>query len=106
MPQPLLNPRTALWCCGVYLSQSERASRPPVHVRLSPGYARAPGYAVSRSSISVLCTAFFRLSGLVHGWLVPLKAGVLVEDRVAGIAKGFVIGNLFIMCLARIRLTQ
>src|SRR5438046_8810306 len=106
MRRPLLNLRNSLWCCGVCLSRSESASRPPAHVLLSPGYARLPGCAASRSSIIFLCTAFFRLSGLAHGRFIALKAGVLIQDGVAGIAERLVIGNLLVMGLARIGLTQ
>src|SRR5215468_302214 len=106
MPPPLLNLRTALWCCAGYLSQSARASRPLTHVRPSPGCGPAPGYAASRSSISTLCAAFFRLAGLAHGRLIALKAGILIEDGVGGIAERLLIGNLLVVRLAGIGLTQ
>src|SRR2546427_12986906 len=99
MPQPLPNLRRTLWCCAVRLSQSASASRPPAHVRPSPGCATAPGCAVSRSAIIALCAAFFRLSGLAYGRLIALKAGVLIQNGIAGIAKRFVIGNLLVVDL-------
>src|SRR4051812_4453874 len=106
MPQPLPNPRTLLWCCAVHLSQSAHASRPPARVPLSPGYAPASGCAASHSSISVPYRAFFRLSGLVHQRFIPLKARVLIQDGMVGITQRFVIGNLLVMDLARVGLTQ
>src|ERR1043166_5814867 len=106
MPQPLPNLRSALWCCGARLSQYESASRLPVHVPLSPGYVRARGCAVSRPTIIRLGAAFFRLPGLAHGWFIALKAGVLIQDGMAGITERFLISNLLVVHLARIGLTQ
>ena len=106
MPQPLPNPRTALWYCAARLSQCESASRPPAQVRLSHGYARAPRCAVFRSSIIFSCPAFFRLSSLAHGQFIALKASALIQDGVVGIKERLVIGNLLVMDLPRIRLTQ
>src|SRR2546421_3535845 len=106
MPQPLPNPRSALWCCAARLSQYERALRLPVHVPLSPGCARAPGCVVSRPSRVCPYAAFFRLPGLAHGRFITLKAGVLIQNGVAGIAERLVIGNLLVMGLARVGLTQ
>src|SRR5262249_16491478 len=106
MRQPLLNLRTRLWCCAARLSQSAHALCPPVRVRLSPGYAPAPGCAASRPSISVLCAAFFRLAGLAHGRLIALKARVLIQDSVGGITERLGIGNLLVMDLPGVGLTQ
>src|SRR5882672_11359380 len=106
MPQPLLNLRNSLWCCAVCLSRSASASRPPAHVRLSPGYAPARGCAASRSSTIALCRVFFRLSGLAHSRFIALKARVLIQDGVAGITQRFLIGNLLVMGLAGVGLTQ
>src|SRR5262245_56944709 len=106
MPQPLPNPRPLLWCCAVGLSQSARASRPPAHVPLSPGYVPARGCAASRSSIIVLCAAFFRLPALAHVRFIALKARVLIQDGVGGITEHFLIGNLLVMDLPGVGLTQ
>src|SRR5262249_7406128 len=106
MPPPWPNPRTALWCCAARLSQSARASRPPGHVPLSPGCAPAPGCAASRSSRVAPCAAFFRLASLAHHRLIALETGVFIQDGVRGITERFEIGNLLVMGLARIRLTQ
>src|SRR5215813_2249213 len=106
MRQPLLNLRTRLWCCAARLSQSAHALCPPVRVLLSPGYAPAPGCAASRPSISVLCAAFFRLAGLAHGRLIALKARVLIQDSVGGITERLGIGNLLVMDLPGVGLTQ
>src|SRR5262249_19065329 len=105
MPPPLPNPRTALWCCAVCLSQSARASRLPAHVPLSPGYGPARGCAASRSSISALCAAFFWLPGVAHGRLIALKARVLIQDGAAGITEGPLIGNLLFVYFSPVRLT-
>src|SRR5262245_45908208 len=106
MLQPLLNPRNALWCCAVCLSQCESASPPPARVLPLPGCARVPGCAASRSSISAPCTAFFRLAGLAHRRLIPLKARILIEDDVGGITERLGIGNLLVRDLAGVGLTQ
>src|SRR5262245_42386135 len=106
MPPPLPNLRSALWGCAARLSPSARASRPLVHVPLSPGYAPAPGCAASRPARGVLGAAFFRLASLAHGRLRALKARVLIQEGVAGIAERLMIGNLLIMRLARLRLTH
>src|SRR2546427_9192963 len=105
-PQPLPNLRRTLWCCGAHLSQSESASRLPVHVPLSLGCVRAPGYAVSLPAIMRRCAAFFRLPGLAHGRFIALKAGVLIQDGGPGIAERLVIGNLLVVGLPGVGLTQ
>jgi hypothetical protein len=106
MPRPFPSLRRALWGCAARLLQSERASHPPTHVRLSLGYARAPGCAASRSAIRPPGAAFFRLSGLAHGRLIALKAGVLIQDCIAGITERLVVGNLLVVYLPRVGLTQ
>jgi hypothetical protein len=106
MRQPLPNLRTRLWCCAARLSQCASVSRPPVRVRPSPGYAPAPGCAASRPARGVLCAVFFRLAGLAHGRFIALKARVLIQDGVAGIAERLMIGNLLIMHFPRVGLTQ
>src|SRR5262245_54878897 len=106
MPPPLPNPSSALWCCAGCLSQSARASPLPVHVLLSTGCAPAPGCAASRSSIISLCAAFFRLVSVAHRRFIPLKAGVLIQDGVGGITERLVIGNLLVVDLPRVGLTQ
>src|SRR3954447_10121472 len=100
MPQPLPNLRSALCCCAARLSQSVRPSRPPVHVRLSPGCARAPGCVASRSAIVRPYAAFFGLPGLAHRRFIALKAGILIQDGVAGITERFLIDNLLVVGLA------
>src|ERR1700722_4597829 len=47
-----------------------------------------------------------RLVGYYYRWLVPLKSGVFVEDRLRGIANGFIISNLFVMGLADTSVAQ
>jgi hypothetical protein len=54
----------------------------------------------------LLCAAFFRLARLVHWGLIPLKASVLIQDRVRRIANRFAIHNLFVMQAPCIRVAQ
>src|SRR5881398_3447852 len=106
MPPPLPNLRTSLWCCAARLSRSARASRLPAHAPLSPGCAPARGCAASRSSRVGLGAAFFRLAELAHQRRRALDPRVLIQDGVGGITERRLIGNLLVVELARIRLTQ
>src|SRR5579859_995123 len=49
---------------------------------------------------------FFRLAGFLHRRLIALESGVLVQGGPRRIGDAFLIGYLFIMCLARVRLAE
>src|ERR1043166_8521095 len=44
---------------------------------------------------------FFRLASFLDRWLIPLEAGVLVQDRLRRVADVFLIGHLLVVALAR-----
>src|SRR5947209_19088421 len=46
---------------------------------------------------------FFRLAGLLHCRRIALEAGVLVQGSFRRIADPFLIGYLFLVCLAGVR---
>src|SRR5438128_12203343 len=49
---------------------------------------------------------FFRLAGFLHGRLIALEAGVFVQGGPRRIGDRFLLGDLFLMDLARVRLSQ
>src|ERR1051326_1560626 len=49
---------------------------------------------------------FFRLAGSLDCWFVPLKAGILVQDRPGGIGNFLLVDNLFLVRLAGVGATQ
>ena len=49
---------------------------------------------------------FFRLAGLPHGWFVPLKARIFVQDCPRWIGQVLLIGHLFLVRLTDVGLTQ
>src|SRR5438445_1851980 len=49
---------------------------------------------------------FFRLAGLLHGRLIALESGVLVQGGLRRVGDPLRIGYLFLMRLARVRLAE
>src|SRR5438876_8146964 len=49
---------------------------------------------------------FFRLAGLLHCRLIALEPGILVQGGLRWIADPFLIGDLFVVPLARVRVAQ
>src|SRR5882724_9345869 len=49
---------------------------------------------------------FFRLAGLLHRRLIALESGILVQGGLRRVGDPFLIGDLFLMRLARVRLAE
>src|SRR5260370_2692701 len=49
---------------------------------------------------------FFRLAGLLDCWCVPLKASIFVQHRPRRISQVLLVGNLFLVRLTNVSLTQ
>ena len=106
MRRPLPSPKSPLWCCASLPSPCGSVSPRPTHARLGPGPATVSDCAAFALELTRPCAAFFRLLGLPHVGGIPLKAGILIQNRARRIANGFGIHNLFVLHFPRIRLTQ
>src|SRR5438132_9644794 len=49
---------------------------------------------------------FFRLASFLHCRLIALESGVLVQGGLRRVGDPLLIGYLFLMCLARVRLAE
>src|ERR1051326_6216930 len=49
---------------------------------------------------------FFRLAGLLHSWLVPLEAGILVQHGPRWIGDALAVSDLFVSRLAHVGAAQ
>ena len=106
MRRPLPDLTIPLWYCERPPSQFGSVSPPQGHAL--PGRERGTACDCDAfgPGLTYLCAAFFRLVSLLHLRFIPLKASVLIQDRVGRIANRFAIHDLFVRHFPGIRLTQ
>src|SRR5712671_2991990 len=106
MRRPSPSRKIPLWYCEKPLSRSGSVSPLPGRAPRGPGRATTCDCGAFAHGLTRPGAAFFRLVGLLHLGVIPLKAGVLIQDRSRRIANRFGIHDLFVMNFPRIRLTQ
>src|SRR5215475_3097505 len=103
MRRPLPDLTSPLWCCARRPSRCGSVSRPLGHAPHGPGPVTACDCGAFVPELTPPCVAFFRLMSLSYVGLIPLKAGILIQDCVWRIANGFGIHDLFVVNFSSIR---